>query len=94
MNSEQNYGKIPLIWYAPGFNSETLDFYLGEAVANQRLCEEVDKVADLMPRPYAFVKKSSPSSKIKLLGLDWAQLDSDAALLERATKTLLAKFKI
>ena len=94
MDSKENYGKVPLIWYAPGFNSETLDFYLGEAVANQRLCEEVDRIADLMPRPYAFVKKLSSSSKIKMLRLDWQQLNLEADLLERASKNLLAKFKI
>lgn len=94
MDSEQNYGKVPIIWYAPGFNSETLNFYLGEAVAGQRLCMEADRVVDLMPRPYAFVEKLSLSLKVKMLSLDWEQLILDADSLERASENLLTKFKI
>lgn len=94
MNREENYARVPFIWFAPGFNSETLDFYLGKAIIGQRLCEQIDQVVDLMPRPYAFVKKLSLSSKIKMLNLDWEQLALDTDLLETESRNLLAKFKI
>lgn len=90
----EKYARVQYIWLAPGFNSEPLDFYLGEAIVGQRLCKQIDQVVDLMPRPYAFVKKSSLGSKINLLKLDWEQLALDADSLETASRNLLAKFKI
>lgn len=94
MKSERNYGRVPIIWHVPGPNSESLAIYLGEVVAGQKLCQEVERVTDLMPRPYAFVKKMNLNSRIRLLGLEYDQLDSDADLLEEESKNLLAKFKI
>ena len=63
MNPKENYCKVPLIWCIPGKNSEPLDIYLGEAIVIQRLGEEVNRVVDSVPRPYAFVKRLSSCSK-------------------------------
>lgn len=80
-----------MVWYLPGYGSEVLEIYLGEAIIGQRLCEQVERVADLMPRPYAFVKQSDRRSQIKLLELDLDQLLSDATLLERESKDLVRR---